>query len=304
MLGIDHAYDAIVRNSEKANWKLDEAMPAGTRLDFTRPFLPDALANTRSIAFLDARERMVLNQIAGNSYLNLFAFVEEYILATVIQHATAALFGDREATRALLRFAEEESKHQMLFHRYREAFDADFGSPCGVLESAVEVAQVIMSKSPIAVMLVTLHLELMTQQHYTECVKDDEGVDPLFKRLLRFHWMEESQHAVLDAYELDKLLDEAPPEAIDRGFDDYLDICGAFEGLLDAQAGMDVDSFARATGRAFSETERAEIKASQRRGYVKTFLWYGMTNRDFIATLERISQAQRDRVAERAAALA
>jgi hypothetical protein len=232
--------------------------------------------------------------------LNLFAFVEEYILATMIQHATAALFGDREATRALLRFAEEESKHQLLFRRYREAFEAGFGTPCGVLESAVEVAQVIMNKSPIAVMIMTLHIELMTQQHYTECVRDDAGIDPLFKSLLKHHWMEESQHAIIDSYELDKLLDEAPPEAIDRGFDDYLDICTAFQGLLEAQADMDIDSLARATGRTFTDAEKAEIKASQLRGYVKTFVWYGMTNRDFVSTMARISQPQGARVAERA----
>jgi len=89
MLSIEHAYAAIVRNSEKANWKLDEVLPVGTKLDFTRPFLPDALAYTNGISCLDARERMVLNQIAGNSYLNLFAFVEEYILATVVHHAQA-----------------------------------------------------------------------------------------------------------------------------------------------------------------------------------------------------------------------
>lgn len=297
MLGLEHDYEACIRNSEKANWRLDDVMPAGTALDFSLPFLPDALAHTRRIACLNAHEQMVLNQIAGNAYLNLFGFVEEYILATTIQHAEAALFGDRAATRALLRFSEEEAKHQILFRRYRASFEAGFGAPCGVLESAGEVAQVIMSKSPIAVMITTLHLELMTLQHYTECVRDDAGMDPLFKKLLKHHWMEESQHALIDAYELDKLLDEATPEAIDRAFDDYLDIGAAFAGLLEAQAKMDVDSLAGKLGRSFTDAERAEIAASQKRGYIQTFLIYGMTNPDFVSFLGKISPAQRDRVA-------
>ena len=38
----------------------------------------------------------------------------------------------------------------------------------------------------------------MTQLHYLDSVKDDGDLDPLFKSLLRHHWMEEAQHAKLD----------------------------------------------------------------------------------------------------------
>ena len=119
-----------------------------------------------------------------------------------VQASSAEMFGDHTAIRTLVRFADEELKHQMLFARYRRSFDKGFGVPCEVLSSAAEVAGVILGKHRIAVMLITLHIEWMTQQHYTESVKDDSGVDPLFKKLLKHHWLEEAQHARIDALEL------------------------------------------------------------------------------------------------------
>jgi hypothetical protein len=178
MLDLNFDYASCIRNSEKVSWKLDEVFPLDTKLDFSRPFLPAALAGKGALSFLDEGDKKKLNQITGNAYLNLFQFVEEYILAMSVQHAQAEMFGDHDAIRALCRFAEEEAKHQALFWRYRAAFDRDVGKPCGVLGEAAAVAGVILGKSPIAVTIVTCHLELMTQQHYTECVRDDGRSSP------------------------------------------------------------------------------------------------------------------------------
>src|SRR5690242_7061603 len=161
MLALDYKYDSCVRNSEKIAWKIDDVLPAQTKLDFSRPFLPASLAGRGELAFLNANERRTLNHINGNAYINLFAFVEEYIVATMVQHAQAEMFGDHDAIRALLRAAEEEVKHQQLFWRYLAAFKRDFGHECELLGAAADVAGVILSKSPIAVMMVTLHLEIM-----------------------------------------------------------------------------------------------------------------------------------------------
>jgi hypothetical protein len=303
MLNLGYDYASCVRNSEKVTWKLDDVMPLGTRLDFSRPFLPAALSGRGELPFLSPDERRVLNQIGGNAYLNLFGFVEEYIIALAVQHAHAEMFGDHDAIRALVRFADEEVKHQALFHRYADAFHKDFGHPCEVLGSAAEVANVILSKSPIAVMLVTLHLEIMTQAHYVECVKDDTEVDPLFAKLLHFHWMEESQHARIDALELDKLLASANADAIATAFDDYMALIDAFDGLLKAQAEMDGRAIATALGRTFDADQTSQIVASQHRGYRHTFLVYGMTNPTFLENLAKISVDAAHRVSNRAAAL-
>jgi hypothetical protein len=303
MLDLEYDYASCVRNSEKVTWKLDDVMPPGTRLDFARPFLPAALSSRGDLAFLSSEERRTLNQITGNAYLNLFGFVEEYIIALAVQHAQAEMFGDHDAIRALVRFADEEVKHQALFRRYVEAFRQDFGHPCEVLGSAADVAGVILSKSPIAVMLVTLHLEIMTQAHYVECVKDDTAVDPFFAKLLRFHWMEESQHARIDALELDKLLGAANPDVIGKAFDDYLGLIDAFDGLLRSQAEMDARAIASALGRTFDADQTSQIVAAQHRGYRHTFLVYGMTNAMFLENLAKISTEAAHRVSHRAAEL-
>lgn len=301
MLDLPFDYASCVRSSEKVQWRIDEVLPEGTQLDFSRPFLPEKLAPTRSLSFLSDGERRRLNQISGKSYVNLFAFVEEYILATMTQHAQAEMFGDVDAMRALVRFVDEELKHQQLFERYKRAFDEGFGSPVPVLESSVEVANVIMSHSPIAVMIITLHIELMTQQHYVESVKDDDGLDPLFKSLLRHHWLEESQHARIDALELDKLVSGATPEAIAKGIDEYFGILGAFDGLLAQQAALDVGAFGEAIGRHLDTVQADALKASQLLGYRRTFLQQGLINPTFQRTIARLQPGAEERAMKQSA---
>lgn len=303
MLELGYDYATCIRNSEKVAWTIDEVMPPGTQLDFSRPFLPPLFCGEREIGFLQPSERLQLNHITGNAYINLFAFVEEYLIATAVEHAQAEMYGDHTAIRALLRFAEEEVKHQMLFKRFGAVFSAEFGSACGLLDNAAEVAGVILSKTPIAVMMITLHLEIMTQAHYTESIRDSEGLDPLFTRLLKHHWLEEAQHAKIDALELDKLIGYATPPMIEVAFADYLDLCTALDGLLATQAGMDVDSLVGASGRDYGESERAEILAQQHAAYRRTFLIAGMTNRQFVGILGQLSPQGAAQVAERAESL-
>src|SRR5262245_50961928 len=151
MLELGFDYSSCVKNSEKVSWKVNDVFPAGTQLNFQKRFLPSRLAG-QGAPFLSEAEKLKLNQIMGNAYLNLFVFVEEYIQAQVVNHAHAELFGDHHALRALTRFADEELKHQQLFNRYLESFAKGFGSPCEVLASAAQVAAIILSKNSIAVM--------------------------------------------------------------------------------------------------------------------------------------------------------
>lgn len=210
--------------------------------------------------------------------MNLFGYVEVFIEAMVLEHAQASLFGDRAQMRALTRFADEEVKHQQLFQRYCETFDRDFATPCKVLNNAFDVAQIILSKSPLCVLLTTLHIEQMTQQHYVEAVRDEKTIDPLNAEILRRHWLEESQHAKIDALLLVDLAKSASAETLVTAHAEYLEVLGAFDGLLAAQAGFDAESLAAATKSTFSAEQMSAIVASQHRGYRKTFLHYGLTN--------------------------
>ena len=302
MFDLNWSYADCIANSEKVAWRLDDVLRVDTELDFNRPFLPEQLALVDDIPFLNGDEKKQLNQISSNTYLHLFAFVEEYVLATIVQHANAEMFGDRDAVRALCRFADEEAKHMLMFSRYRKAFNRGFGYDCPVLESAVEVAEVIMQKSQIAVMMLTLHIEFMTQQHFTECVKDNQEIDPLFQRLLKFHWLEEAQHAKIDALELEKLTMAAEPQQVEAAFNDYLDLVAAFDGLLRQQAEMDIQSLAAVTGRQFSEEQINSLIASRMKSYRKTFLVYGMTNPTFVKIVSIMSERGSRRIAEQVSA--
>lgn len=287
-LGFKYDYASCVKSSERVAWRVDDVLPEGAKLDFTRPFLPRTLS-APNVECLSAEEQLTLNHVAGNAYLNLFGFVEEFILATMVQHAQAELFGDHDNIRALVRFADEEAKHQRLFERYRRSFDASFGHDAKVLETAAEVAGVVLSKSPIGVMLVILHLELMTQDHYVLAVKTDTTLDPFFASLLEKHWLEESQHARIDALELQKLVRVATPEMIEQGLTDYGDLLHAFEGLLASQADMDLVTMSAALGRTFTAGESAEISGAQLAGYKRTFLVAGIRNPQFADVLARMS---------------
>src|SRR5581483_5089003 len=141
MLTHSYDYQGAVTDAAKVNWQVDDLIGPEKRLDFSKPFLPEALAGVRGLVFLSGREKLLLNQIRGNSYLYLFGFVEEFILPFVLDEARAATpGGDPLEVRAMVTFADEEAKHIHLFHRFAEEFAAGFHSPCGVIGPAAAVA--------------------------------------------------------------------------------------------------------------------------------------------------------------------
>jgi hypothetical protein len=303
MLTHNYSYQSTLADAIKVNWRVEDLIGEDKRLDFSRPFLPESLAGVSGIGCLDAREKLLLNQIRGNSYLYLFGFVEEFILPFVLDQTRAAVHGDPVEVRALATFAEEEAKHIHLFTRFAAEFERGFPVRCGVIGPASEVAAAILKHGALGIGLVILHLEWMTQLHYLDSVKVDEAIDPQFASLLRHHWMEEAQHAKLDTLLVDRLARAAGPEGIAKAIDDYVSIGTMLDGGLGAQAGLDLESLAHAAGRTFSEEEKAEIKAAQIRSYRWAFLVSGMTHPNFVRALGEISPAGHARVAALAQAL-
>jgi hypothetical protein len=305
MLSHNFNYRSVLNDALKINWRVEDLIGGERRLDFSRRFLPDALAGAGGIRCLSESEKLKLNQIRGFSYLHLFEVVEEFILPLALDHAQRSVGGDRDATRALLCFAEEEAKHTQLFRRFKEEFAAGFGSPCGGIGPASDIAAAVRKHSPLGVALVTLHLEWMTQKHYVESVKDNdaEGLDPQFSSLLLHHWMEESQHAKLDTMMVAELAAEAGPAGIAQGVEDYFAIGALLDGGLSAQVGLDLESLSRATGRPFTAAEAGEITAAQQRSYRWTFLGSGMTHPNFIKAMSELSASGHARLLEMGKAL-
>jgi hypothetical protein len=304
---LSHAYDyrSVLETSEKVNWKLEEVIE-GRTLDFSRNFLPEPLAGLRAIRCLSPEEKRTLNQIRGFTYLYLFGLVEEYIVPSVVDHVRHGVRGNGDERRALLHFAEEEAKHIQLFQWFGEQFQQGFGTPCGVIGPAEEIAAAILAHSPLGVFITTLHIEWMTQSHYLDSVKDNakEKLDPLFCSMLKHHWLEESQHAKLDTLIVDKIASVLQPAKIEVGIDDYMDIGKILDGGLTAQVQLDLESLQRAIGRTLSAAEKAEIVQAQTKAYRWTFLSSGMTHPNFDKTLRELSARGHERVAELARAIA
>ena len=292
----NYSYESALAASSRVNWKVEDIIGGEKRLDFTKPFLPESLAQVNEISFLTPAEKIKLNQIRGYEYLSMFGLVEEFILPYVVDHARPQLSGDDYRVRALLGFASEEAKHIHLFKRFREEFEEGFGNRCDFIGPADDVTQFVLSHSPLGVALTILHIEWMTLRHYIESVKDNQNLDPQFGRLLKHHWLEESQHAKLDTLMVDSLAQQATQSEIDKAFEDYTDIGMFLDNGIAQQAEFNVESFSRATGRELTTEERTKMIKALINGMRWTYLGTGMTQPNFLATVEAIRPEARAQI--------
>jgi len=293
-----YTFEATLRSAQKIDWKIEDVIGGERRLDFSRPFLPESLARVEELDFLDAGEKRVLNQIRGHTYLCIFGLVEEFILPFVLDHARPQLSGDDWRVRALLQFATEEAKHIHLFKRFREEFERGFGHRCDVIGPPEAVAQAVLAHDPLGVALAILQIEWMTQRHFVDGVRGDGRLDPLFKSLLRHHWMEEAQHAKLDTLMIEALADKRSEADRARGVDAYLSIGAFLDAGLKQQVELDLEAFQRATGRHLARPDLERLRALQLQANRWTYLGSGMTHPEFLATVERLGYAQRARLEE------
>jgi hypothetical protein len=291
-----YTYEEALSASVRVNWRLEDIIGGEKRLDFEKPFMPEALARVEQLSFLSGRERTVLNQIRGNGYLYIFGVVEEFILPFVLDHARPHLRGDDYRVRALLQFASEEAKHIQLFKRFREEFEAGFGNACGVIGPPQEISRAVLAHHPLAVVLAILHIEWMTQRHYIDSVQDNRALDPQFRSLLKHHWMEEAQHAKLDTLMVQAITEACSEEEIGKAIDEYLEIGGMLDSGLMQQVQFDLESLSRTIGRKLNEEETRQFIEVQSQATRWTFLGSGMSHPNFLGTMEALRPGTKDRL--------
>jgi hypothetical protein len=294
----DFTYEATLASSLKAQWQLDDVLRADQELDFSRNFMPETLVRTAVAPGLDDDERRLLNQIAAHQYLCMFRSVEEFVLPFLLDHAKPMLREDDFRIRALLNFASEEAKHIHLFKRFHEAFVRRFPVECQIIGPSEHLASVVLSKHPLTVGLITLMVEWMTHSHYVGAARGEPDMDPLFKSLLRHHWMEEAQHAKLDTLIVDALAEGRGEAEIARVMDQFFQVCAYLDECLKVQARFNVEALERATGRAYAN--RAPIMIQQYRASRWTYLGSGFVHPRFKATLEAITPHAAARIADAA----
>jgi hypothetical protein len=262
-------YERCVETSKRVRWDIDKDVIRGRRFDAAHKFLPDGLSLADSFTTLTTDEKRFVSQIQGRTYANIFGLVERFINAKVLELSHDHWFGDQVALEALVRFSDEELKHQALFRRidamvgdvlpdgYR--FDID---PNGV-------ARTVLGRSTWAVLALTLHIELFTQLHYRQSIEPDAALSELFKDVFLYHWKEESQHAILDELEWMRHDAALTPEQRDRAVDDFIQLVAAVDGILQMQARADAAYFTAKCGRVVAEAEARAIEAA----FLKAYRW-------------------------------
>jgi hypothetical protein len=294
----DFSFEATLASSLRAQWQLDDVLRADQDLDFSRSFMPESLARTAALSSLSPLEQRVLNHISAHQYLSIFGVVEEFILPFVVDHARPHLQGDDWRVRAILNFASEEAKHIQLFKRFHAAFVRGFPVECQMIGPSEAIGAEVLRHDPLAVGLVILMIEWMSQQHYLGSIRDDGDLDPLFKSLLKNHWMEEAQHAKLDTLIVDALADGRTEEEIDKAIDEFFEIGDFLDAGLKQQAGFNLDALETAIGRKLEDRE--EIIAQQHQAARWTYIGSGMVHERFKETLAAMSPRAAERIAEAA----
>ena len=294
----DFNYEATLASSLKGAWQLDDVLRSDQDLDFSRNFMPESLARTAALTSLSADEQRTLNQISAHQYLTIFGVVEEFILPFLVDHARPHLLGDDWRVRAILNFAAEEAKHIHLFKRFHAAFVRGFPVECQMIGPSEAIGAEVLRHDPLSVGLLILMIEWMTQAHYLGSIRDDGDLDPLFKSLMRNHWIEEAQHAKLDTLIVDALAEGRSEEETERALDGFFEIGAFLDKGLEAQAGFNLDALEKVIGRKFDDREA--ILAQQHQAARWTYIGSGMVHERFKATLEAISPRAAARVAEAA----
>ncbi len=165
----------------------------GRTFDRRRKYLPDGLTLVDSFITLDEDEKRFVSQVQGPTYANIFGLVERFINAKVLELSRDHWLGDQTALEALVRFSDEELKHQELFRRISGMIAATLPAGYRFDVDTNGVARVVLGKSDLAVLALTLDVELFTQVHYRESIEPDAALSKLFKDVFLYHWREEGR---------------------------------------------------------------------------------------------------------------
>jgi hypothetical protein len=261
-------YARTIEASKAVRWDIDKDVIRGRRFDVSSKYLPDGLSLVREVPLSEAEMRLV-SQIQGRTYANVFGLVERFITAKLIDVSRGHALGDQNALEALVRFSDEEIKHQTLFRRIETMIGETMPAGYRFDVDPDAVASVVLAKSTWAVLVLTLHIELFVQLHYRQSIEPDKGLSELFKDVFLFHWKDEAQHSVLDELELKRLDATLSPQEREQAVGEFIELVVAVDSILQAQAKADAGYFAATCGRALARDEGEQIG----RHFLKAYRW-------------------------------
>jgi hypothetical protein len=290
-------YAQIVRLSKKSEWQIDRDVLGDRAFDFNRHFLPAGLSRVDTIPFLSTHDARLLSQIQGRTYAYIFGLVERFISAKMLDQGRAHALDDQNALEALVRFTNDEIKHQELFRRVEMMIAVQMPPGYRQVADPRDVAHAVLAASTWAVLALTCHIELFVQSHYVESIVKDADLCPLFQDVFKYHWKDESQHVVLDELEWQDEHARLSPEQRDQAVDDLIALVGAVDGVLQAQSAADVEYFSRIASREFSEAEVADLERAVLGAYRWQYIITGVRHPHFGKLLARMTTpAQMQRI--------
>jgi len=290
-------YARCIKASKRVRWDIDADVFRGRSFDFRRKFLPDGLTKVTDLPFLTAEEKRTMSHVQGRSYACIFGLLERFISTKTLEIAIRYGLGDQIALEGLVRFSEEEIKHQELFRRIEATLGIKMPGGYVLVADANEVARTVLGKSTWAVLAMTCHVELFTQVHYRESIERDEELSDLYRDVFRFHWLEECQHAVMDEIEWCREDRALSPEARDAAVDDLIALIGGLDHLLQGQSAADAGYFMRLCERTFSPAEQHAIRETVLRAYRWQYIASGSQHPHFMKLLGgMVTQPQMQRI--------
>jgi hypothetical protein len=281
-------YAKCIEVSKRIRWDIDRDLIRGREFDFSKKFLPDGLSKVTELGFLQPAEMRFLSQIQGRTYANIFGLVERYIGAKTLEISKDYWFGDQVALEALVRFTDEELKHQEMFRRLERMAAAGMPPGYSFKPQPNDVASAVLSKSTWAVLGLTLDIELFTQAHYRSSIDADPNLSELWRDVFLFHWKEESQHAIMDELEWRREHERLTEAQRDQSVTDLIELVGAVDGIVKMQAEADAEYFVQSAGSEFSSAENTAIHDVLLKAYRWQYIVSGVQEPRFIEVLKAL----------------
>ena len=292
-------YAKVIDASKRVHWQIERDLIRDRTFDMSRKFLPDGLSLVHELPFLTAADARLFSQVQGRTYANLFGLVERFIGAKMCEIGREHALGDQLAFEALVRFTDEELKHQALFRRIESMMATQMGGPYACAAQPDAVAGVVLGKSTWAVLALTTHIELFVLAHYRSSIDPDGELSELYKDVFLFHWKEESQHAILDELEWRREDAKLSPEARDQAVTDLIGLVAAVDGMLQAQAEADAGYFLAICRGPYSEDQVKRVRDGILHAYRWQYIVSGVEEPRFQGILgSLISKAQGRRIGE------
>jgi hypothetical protein len=290
-------YARAIAASKRIRWDIDNDVIRGRALDVGQKFLPDGLSLVDELPFLTAQERRFMSQVQGRTYANIFGLVERYINVKMLDRSRDHWFGDQVALEALVRFSDEELKHQEMFRRVEALAARTMPPGYRLTADPNDVARFVLGKSTWAVLALTSHIEIFTQVHYKKSIEPDENLSPLWKDVFFRHWQEESQHALLDELEWRREDVKLTDAERDAAVTELIELVGAVDGILRSQAQADAQYFMGAVERPFTAEQRRAIEANVLKAYRWQYIVSGVQDGRFVGVLAGlVTQRQLERI--------